>query len=225
MKRSFRTPASVLLGLCLAIGFGGVAQADEDISVTRMSVQRHEAMTDLGSIAIELVVDARDDIARSDLLRARRTVGHSERLLARLRSQSPALQLSDSLKTAAQKVTGTGGSDVLYPIYEQLDEYEQVTEDTDVRTNINMARAKLAKGDVKMTVTMLERAQGEIDYSEVDIPLDATYQKVLEAHRLLIQKKPGPADAKLKSALGDIRTLVDKADLDLDEAVVEKIRQ
>ena len=224
MNRRTRILPTACLALSLAVGAGTAAQADEDISITQISVERHESLTDLGPIAIELVVDARDDIARSDLLRARRTTGHAERLLARLRNESPALKLSDSLKTAAQKLAGTGGSDVLYPIYEQLDEYEQVTEDTDVRTNINMARAKLAKGDIKMTVTMLEQAQGEIDYAEVDIPLDATYRKVHDAHRLLIQKKPGPADAKLKSALGDIRVLVDKADLELDEAVVEKLK-
>lgn len=219
MERNMgRMMAIVIAGL--AVGFAAAAETDEFIEMTKMSEMQRTAISHSGVVLIEEVADARSDIAERDYRRAQRDVRQARRLCAQIANSSPSLRLQNSFQAALDSLDPEAKtpSPQLDPIYRQLDAYEKVVADTEIRASVDGARAKLDAGEVEAAAAELKEARGRIRYFEVDLPINETFQLLVLASDDFGRGDWLMADSRLRKVQGSLKTFAEVASLDVDEA-------
>jgi hypothetical protein len=204
----------------LALALPAAAETDDFIETTKMSETQRSAISHSGVVLIEGVADARSDIADRDYRRAQREVRQARRLCEQIADASPSLRLRSSFIAALQSIDPDAKKPApqLDPIYRQLDAYEKVVEDTEIRTSVDRARSQLESGEIEAAEADLEEASEKIRYFEVDLPIDETYQLLVLAEDDLDRGEPLMADSRLRKVQGSLKTFAEVASLDVDQA-------
>lgn len=204
----------------LALALPAAAETDEFIEATKMSETQRSAISHSGVVLIGGVADARSDIKDRDYRRAQREVRQARRLCEQIADASPSLKLRSSIVAAweaidpgAQKPTPQ-----LDPIYRQLDVYEKIVEDTEIRATVDRARSNLDAGELEVAEADLKEASEKIRYFEVDLPIDETYQLLVLADDDLSRGDPLMADSRLRKVQGSLKTFAEVASLDVEQA-------
>jgi hypothetical protein len=160
----------------------------------------------ISSAAIKVlrhIAQARFHIHEKDPSRAQSELKQARTLIAIIRTRVPTEKVKDRIWIAHKHLSYESTEDVmqdLVPIYDSLDEIEDVVPVEKTREHINKAKKHLKEGAKKSAGEELKLADEALRYNEIDQPLGNTERHVINAQALLKKKELQKADAALKSA-------------------------
>ena len=154
------------------------------------------------------ISDARTDIGNRKMDFARDELNQAAGLLDVIRSDLPTLRIKDRIQIARKHLMTEDTVLVLpdlVPIYSELSLAEGFMPTRLVRQHLDKAKQNLRAGDKKTAINELGAVDSAMVFSEVDLPVKETQADVQAALKLLVSKKPKPADQALKRAERDLR--------------------
>ncbi len=222
-RMSVATLCVVALGAQAALG-DELKSVEIDIGEVDLSQAVEEAST-RGETVLDHIGTARAAIEDGALDYAERELSQAQLQLTELKRLNPAAGFQEVLDEASAKLGREGAGAallVLQPVYENLtvtDDYEDALAHIEVRTthpvvgrrshhHTKRALERLQQEDVEEAEVELHKAYHTAVYTEVDLPILATYWQVPHALQALEDGFPLVADRQLRAAEASARIVV-----------------
>jgi hypothetical protein len=218
------------LGISFAIALATLAAAPTPagaetqtvIAVSAMSEELRVAYDQTGEAIVTHIESAQKAMASStDFAAAQRETGQALTLLRGLNQESPTQRYHDAVarllhKHRAKKATPPD----FVPVVGALDEVKtlQGIEVADTHTKLERVKGKLEKEPTVDASADLIDASDDIGYLEIDLPIQATKERLMRAHLAIAQRDAPNANAALADALSHAKTWTAKLDVEGVEA-------
>lgn len=227
-----RSPARIVPTLALAAWVLGAlphaafaAQEQEVVAVSALDQDVRLYIAKTGSEVMKHIGEAQKLTATtSDLAAAQRETGKALALLRSVEKASPTHRLHDAIAGLRHRTrTKKAKADDVIPVFGVADEVMQVegVGVADVKTSLESAKGKLAKGSTVEAEADLIEADESVGYLEIDLPVQETEVRLSRALVALARGDKGTANAALAEALTHTKTWTAMAKGEAVEADVE----
>jgi hypothetical protein len=180
--------------------------------------------------ALRHVAQARADIYEAKMLgqegnkqiaRAMQELNKADSLLGTIRYVSPVTDLRDRIWVARKHLEFDTSQTVLedlVPIYSSLQEVASYIPAGEVKQHLDKAKRSLQRNNKRVAAQELNAAEKLVVYSQIDLPVYAARQNILQARVDLASNKLDQAQQALKRVEGSVMFLSENAESPLTRA-------
>ena len=221
--REYRLPRSLLVAASGGLAAITLAACSRDREVREAleirpgRIERTAAadvIVSVGGRILRDIAQARADIHRDYPLRAEEGIDGADRMLDLIEQSMPTAEARQRTWVARRHLEYEKTQDVtadLVPIYAAVGRVESLAPADSIRGHLDRTKRRLDKGDREAARRELARADQELLFVEVDLPLSSTRRHLADAREALAMGELDRAGAFLQKAEDDLAFLTDAA--------------